>query len=140
MKTPGKKRFSDPSTKNVMSGILLASGPVTTLSALRCVSRVFHNSVTKSKFTLAAKRLEAANMGNLVSLTTGRRPLQVFIKRPPVDIQDILQCDEYNMFCTPKEYTEKYTATPSRAITPKMKSNMVSLGLVSPSCFKEQTY
>lgn len=131
-------RFSNPTTRNVMSGILLTPGPVCTHTGVQSLSRIFRNSINKAKFLLAANRLQSANLGSVVILEKISKSCHVFVKRSPVDIRQYLDTDENGDLCSVEEYAQKFELPPPAPITLKIQHELVEIGLVAAEDFKQQ--
>ena len=125
-----KSRFSNPHVRNIMSGILLVPGPVTTMRSLRGLSGVFNNAINKAKFLTAAKRLENGNLGRLVSLDRSFQSLNVFVKLPPEEMQPLLQIKENSDLCSDELYTRKYVSPSPATISNTIKKRLVDMGVV----------
>ena len=132
------RRFALASMRNVMSGILLAAGPVSTRITVKNLSPAFNLAVNKTKFLAAAKQLEVANLGNLMLLEDISRTTHVFIKRHPVEVEGILLQPCNQDLCTPIEYAQRFSAYAPTTITDHMKKCLVKRGLVPPDAFKEE--
>ena len=131
------KRFSNPSLKNIQSGLLLSPGPVSVLQAVRGLSGVFHNAVTKQKFLMAASKLEAANLGSLVVLEVISRQCHVFVKKPPSEeVEAVVNSED---LCSYGEYVQQYMVASSKAISEKIKQHVVLMGLVPAEVFQSVT-
>ena len=130
------KRFSNPSPKNVQSGVLLSPGPVSVLQAVQGLSGVFHNAVTKQKFLTAASKLQAANLGSLVVLEGISRQCHVFVKKPPAEVEAVINSED---LCSYGEYVQQYMVASSKAISEKIKQHVVLMGLVPAEVFQSVT-
>ena len=126
------KRFTNPTVRGIMAGILLAPGPVTLHKSVQGLSRIFNVAVTKTKYVSAANKLQAANFGVLTSVG-GKQ--HIFVKRPPAEAQNLLMMKENSDLATIEEYEHRYNGQSSAAITQKIKDSLVQQGLVPPGTF-----
>ncbi len=84
--------------------------------------------LSSKQFIAIAKEMEHAGLGIIVSLQTGSRPSNVFIKKPPVEIQPIL---EANLdLCSPEHYTMRYRLPMSKIIHRSTRIHLMAMGLV----------
>ncbi|XP_072015280.1 uncharacterized protein [Amphiura filiformis] len=112
------KRTSDH-ISNVMSAILLSPSSVTSFAQMRKSGPRYLRSISKHDFAVAARKLEEANIGEvLVSAKTGG---STFIKKAPDLVKDIL-ADNFSLLCTYEEYNERY-----HLHIPKLLSKSVTL-------------
>ena len=125
-----KNRFSNPSTRCIMAGVLLSPGPVSTFYTVQGLSRVFNNAVNKAKFQSAAKKLEESQLGQLVNVGTG-----VFIKKPPHKAQTLLLKEDVMDLCTPQEYEDRFRRAPPSTLRLKLQESLVALQLVPAEYF-----
>ena len=132
------KRFALATARGIMSGVLLTPGPVSTHKALKNLSMAFNVAVTKSKFISACNRLQASNLGFLVQVDNKNRQAQVFVKRPPEEVQIILESGENSDLTSYQEYSQRFALPPSAAVTPPIKEKLVQMGMVKPEHFKEK--
>ena len=115
--------------------ILTAKGPVTTQNTLRSnFTKLRH--ITKEEFVAAAKQLQAANLGSLVSVpsTKGSRPSTLFLKKPPEEVQNILSMTPN--LCSPEEYSDRFHMRIPALISFKMRAQLLTLGLLSEKQLK----
>ena len=133
------KRFALATARGIMSGVLLTPGPVATHKALKNLSMAFNVAVTKAKFVSACNRLQAANLGVLVTIENVSRQAQVFVKRPPEEVREIFADPEHGDLSSFEEYAGRFELPPSAAVTPPMKQNLVMMGMVRPEHFKEKS-
>ncbi len=132
------KRFLVANMRNVMSGILLASGPVSTRVTVKNLSSAFNLAVTKTKFLSAAKQLEEANIGHLILLKELSLKAHFFVKRQPDEVRDILLQPCNQDLCTFQEYEQRFFSPSPSTITPKMQQTLVAQGFVPPGLFSQQ--
>ncbi len=128
-------RLTNPTTRNVMTGILLSPGPVSSLQVVRSLSKQFMSSVLKSKFLLAANRLESASFGSLVAVSNKRN---IFVKKVPEEAAPLLQIKENQDLCTIDEYQLRFGLATPAVIDPKVQSSLVQMGLVPAPFFKQK--
>ena len=121
-----------------MSGILLSPGPVSNVRVVQSLSGVFMSAVNKSKFLAAANRLEAAGLGSLVTLDAISNRCQVFVKKSPAEIYELLQIKENQDICTFDEFRERFDLPTTARISQKVQEALVQMGLVPPECFKQK--
>ena len=131
-------KSSDPlgvnhiSQTDIMKAILETTGPVTTALSLKAVKRSMH-LVSSKQFVEAAEELEKCNCGQLLKMSMGSRVLNIFIKRPPPDIESILRSNPHlGIF---EIYAARYGKAPSKAIGLQLRAKLVALKLVSKNCF-----
>ena len=129
-----KGRFSNPSTRGIMAGILHIPGPIATKITVKGLSRVFNNSVNIPKFVAAAKKLQDMGLGTLTS-SSAQKLGDVFIKASPEEVRPILQMRENADLCTPLEYERRYRRRPPSTVSDKLKGKLVQLGLVPEHLF-----
>ena len=132
------KNFSSPTTKNVMTGILLSPGPVSTVRVVQSLSGVFMSSVNKSKFLLAANRLEAASLGSVVILKSVSSKCHVFVKKTPAEMSQLLQLKENEHLCTAEEFQYRFELPTPAVVSQKIQRELVQMGLVAAEYFKEK--
>ena len=115
-----------------MAGILLTLGPVTTLSSVQRLSTIFNTAVRKSRYVVAAKQLESAQLGKFIEgYGSG-----VFIKKPPAEAAPFLLQPGTQDLCTPDEYADRYNKPPSSGIKSKLQETLVQQGLVPAELFQ----
>ena len=118
----------------VMTAILRTIGPVLTHIAVRRNGSPIFRRVSIELFKEAAKKLEAANLGTIVEMRlAGGKPSVVFIKKPPADVQEILEVNPG--FISPSDYAQKYNSPMLSSIPPTMAGELLSKGLVPPEFF-----
>ena len=127
------------SDKDVMSAILLLTGPVCTLQALNNNGPKDYRHLIKAKhFKTVAFMLQEANLGTTTELTHGgpnaTYPIIVFIKKPPAEMQNY--CDQLEKFCSIEKYTRNYYKRPPSSILQKWRQKLVDLGLVPEDHFR----
>ncbi len=128
-------RLANPTTRNVMTGILLTPGPVCNMQVVHSMSRVFMSSVNKSKFLTAAQRLEAASLGTLVSVSGGG---DIFVKKVPEETCRMLQVKENQDLCTPDEFQFRFDLPTPAVISWKVQGSLIQMGMVAPHHFKQK--
>ena len=131
-------RLANPTTRNVMTGILLSPGPVCNLQVVQSLSRVFMSSINKSKFLLAANRLQAASFGSLVPLRSISSGCQIFVKKTPAEVAELLQLKENQDLCTFDEFQYRFGLPTPAVISLKIQGTLVQMGLVPPEYFKHK--
>ncbi len=132
------KKFSQLGTRNVMAGVLLTRGPLTTLRSACRLSGVFNDGLSKAKFLSAAKKLEEAGFGSLVEHSHVGRPTQVFIKKAPSEVEPLFQeSSGFSDLCHIEEYAQKYCLQPSPVVGHRIKTIVVQMGLVKAECFHD---
>ena len=127
------KRFGLATVKNMLSGVLLSPGPVSTHLSVKGLSPTFNLGVNKAKFMAAANQLVAANLGSLVILENISRSAHVFVKKTPEEVVGRLQD-----FATEQEYAQRFELAPASTITLKMQEELIKLGYVPAEHFKQQ--
>ena len=131
-------RLANPTTRNVMTGILLSPGPVCNLQVVQTLSRVFMSSVNASKFQLAANRLEAASLGSLVPLKSVSKSCVVFVKKTPAEIGELLRLKENQDLCTIDEFQYRFSLPTPARVSKKVQWALVQMGLVPKEFFKQK--
>ena len=131
------KQFNQLTSRNIMCGVLLAPGPISTLKSVKSLSRVFKDGVSITKFLTAAKKLEDAGFGALKILENIGRSSRIFLKKSPAEIQHLLLLPEFSDICTPETYEVVYSRPTSNVITRTIKQAAVDLGLVKPELFQD---
>ena len=126
-------RFSNPTARNVMSGVLLTPGPITTHMSVKRLSRIFNTAVTKVKFVTASRQLEKAGLGLFVETSHGAH---CFVKKPPAEIYPFLQNPENCDLATYEVYDYRYNLPLSVVVKDKFVHFVVSHGLVPEAAFK----
>ena len=120
-----------------MSAILLMRGPVCTQRALHdgyCPAAIKH--IVKQQFVNAANTLVRLNMGSLVHLSKrdkGKWPCDVFIKRQPSEMLDVLQGNKD--LCSMGDYNNKFCLSSPVCISAALKDQLISRGLVKKELF-----
>lgn len=128
--------FGTPKLRNIMSGILLAPGPVATHKAVKSLSSVFNLAVTKTKFETAAQKLQASGLGQLVTLQGVARVPVVFVKKVPEEMARYLQLPGNGDLCSASDYELRFhMPTPSYNLTDKVKGSLIQMGLISADMF-----
>lgn len=119
---------STPMTKrNIISAILKCKGPVATHRVMNSGYN-FLRMLSSKQFISIAKEMEASGLGMIVSLQTGSRPSNVFIKKPPLEIRPIL---EANLdLCSPDHYAMRYKLPMSKIIHRSTRIHLMAMGLV----------
>ena len=119
-----------------MAAILQTAGPVSTCQALRWNWK-FLSSATVQQFRAASMELEAANLGQLVTLPSKARKegsgVLVFVKKAPIDAA--LHLLQFPDLCSVAMYETRYERPSSKSITWNIRSQLVSMGLVSQKQF-----
>ncbi len=123
------------SIRNIMAGVLLAPGPVSTRLTVKNMSPAFKLSVSKAKFMSAANQLQSDNLGVLVVLDRISSQAHVFVKKTPNEIHDLLLLKQHSDLCTPEEYFTRYIMPTPVSVTERMKTCMIDRGLVSAESF-----
>ncbi len=135
-----KNRFSNPSTRGIMSGVLLSPGPVSTKVTVQGISRVFNNAVNKAKFQVAASKLQEAGFGELKETpSSNQRSATVFIKKPPEYVMGLLQVKENSDLCTIEEYAMRFSSPPPSTLSMSLRQSLVQFGFVPAQYFAEPT-
>ena len=117
-----------------MAAILQTAGPVSTHQAIKCNWK--HLNVTAQDFKEAATELDHLGFGSFIT-TAGQGGCGVgskaFVKNEPQHVQEAL---EANLdLCSPDVYSKRYHCRPSKIINWKIRSYLVSKGLVSQKKF-----
>ena len=132
------KRFAVPAVKNVMAGVLLTPGPVSTHTAFKSLSRVFNMAINKAKYLSAARKLQDAGLGMLVVLENISSQSHVFVKKMPSEAQAILERDRSAYLCTPAEYEQRFYLPPMKSVTPRIQQSLIQMGYVAEGLFVPQ--
>ena len=75
----------DVPLRTLMRAILVTTGPVLTLTAVKQNGRLLFRRVGADQFNTAAKALEAAQLGSFVALEVAEgRTKDVFVKKLPI--------------------------------------------------------
>ncbi len=96
------------------------------------------NSVNKSKFQLAANRLEKMGFGSVILLRQLSQESTVFIKKAPLEVAQLLMAKENSELCTLGEYESRFEQPPSLAITKTMQQHLINQKYVHPQYFTPQ--
>lgn len=96
------------------------------------------NSVNKSKFQVAATRLQKLGFGSLVTLRHQGLSSLVFVKKLPAEVAGLLQTKECDDLCTLDEYQSRFDKPPSAAIKKSLQDALIQENLVHPDCFKKK--
>ena len=110
-----------------MTAILQTLGPVSTCKAIRANWR-FLKSATIQQFQSAALELQKAGFGSIISLSQ-----LVFLKKPPGEVHEAMAANPD--ICDPHVYAERYRRQPSKVVNWHVRSQLVSMGLVSEKQF-----
>ncbi len=135
MSVSSANRLTNPTTRNVMTGILLSPGPVSSHQVVRSLSRQFMSSVLKAKFDMAANRLVAASLGSLVTVLNGQH---IFVKKVPEEAAQFLQQQENQDLCTIDEYQHRFNLPTPAVVTPKIQGALAQMELVPAHFFKQK--
>ena len=120
--------------QTIMKSILLSKGPITTQQILRSNFRKLRH-VTKDEFVEASRKLEGFSLGSFVQVANPTpRPIGVFVKKPPEQVVHILQI--MPGLCTLEEYSERFAMRVPTLISLRMRTQLVTLGLVSEKQLK----
>lgn len=133
-----KDRFAMASTKNIMTGVLLAPGPISTRLTVKNMSPAFKLAISKAKFLSAAKHLQDACLGSLVVLEKVSSQAHVFVKKPPDEMCVLLQAETHRHLCTDEEYKERFEMPTPVSVTDKMQQCLIEMGLVESSWFRNR--
>ena len=123
--------FSNPTTRNVMTGILLAPGPVCNLIIIQRSSQVFMSAVNKAKFVTAGNRLQGLGLGLMITV----RAQHVFVKKSLVEMESLLLMEGCGDLCTMEEYRYRFCLPSPSIITPSVKKLLVEQNLVAVETF-----
>ena len=126
------------SNKNIMSGILLAPGPIATRLNVKNMSPAFQLGVSKAKFMLAANQLQDAGLGSLVVLDKISSKAYVFVKKPPGEMRALLESEEH--LCNIEEYEDRYNMPTPASVTQRMKACLIEKGLLQQEVMKVVLY
>ena len=118
--------------RNIMAAILQTPGPVSSHGAINRYWKFLRCSTVK-QFTAAGTELERLNLGRLVGIKAGTREVQMFVKRMPNEVQDILESNQD--LCTPAKYLDKFKGNTPKCIGWKVRSILISNGLVPEHLF-----
>ncbi len=124
--TVSANRLTNPTTRNVMTGLLLSPGPVCNLRVIQSMSAVFMSAVNKSKFLQAASRLESASLGSVVVVPKGGH---MFVKRSPEEMSALLLLKENQELCTIDEFQYRFNL-PLPPNIEKIKGGLQQIGLL----------
>ncbi|XP_072015218.1 uncharacterized protein [Amphiura filiformis] len=118
--------------RNIMAAILQTPGPVSSHGAINRYWKFLRCSTVK-QFMAAGMELERLNLGQLVGIKTGAREVQMFVKKMPNEAQGLL---EFNQdLCTPAKYLEKFKGNTPKCIGWRVRSTLISNGLVPEQLF-----
>ena len=111
----------------------MTSGPVSTPKAVKATKLRLHLSTTE-QFIEAAKELQKANFGSLISIeSTNGQTLYVFVKKPPVEVEEVLSVNPD--LCDNAVYAARYMNNPPKAIGFALRAKLVAMNLVSQNHF-----
>ena len=99
---------------------------------------MFMNSVNKSKFQVAATRLQKLGFGSLVALRQLALSSLVFVKKLPAEVAGLLQTKECRDLCTLDEYQSRFDKPSSAAIKKSVQDVLIQENWVHPDCFKKK--
>ena len=116
----------------LMSAILLTRGPVSTCGAVHRYGPVSVRRLKTPHFIEAARELEAANLGKLVSITSSNgRSMFVFIKKHPDEMHEPLIGNED--LCGHLTYEQNFNMeVPASCVTPNVFQRLVEMGYIMP--------
>ena len=117
--------------QDVMEGILLSAGPVCNNRALRASGMRFRH-VSAEQFQKAANELQHSNLCFLKEITTAGRPASVFIKTGPGGTEELISHTFGHLLPT---YPERFRKKCPKAISKKVRQNLVSQGLIDRKIF-----
>ena len=116
--------------KDVMAGILNATGPVCTREAAKNTSEVLR-FLKAAQFVEAAAELERRQLGQLVTLSANQgkgHASYVFIKKSPDEAAQVLSAN--SELCSLDVYSARYNKPPSKSIGFQLRARLVSMKLV----------
>lgn len=97
----------DVPLRTLMRAILVTTGPVLTLTAVKQNGRLLFRRVGSDQFNTAAKALEAAQLGSFVTLEVAEgRTKDVFVKKLPYDAQQGVAMNKD--LCSIEEYESRF--------------------------------
>ncbi len=112
--------------RSIMSGILLTAGPISTHSAFTRLGPNQLRCCTKEQYMQAARALQIANLGQLVTLQNISRLSSVFLKRPPEEVIPILSMNPD--LCTANIYEQRFNLPVPSCINKKVPEKLVEMG------------
>ncbi|XP_072015285.1 uncharacterized protein [Amphiura filiformis] len=122
----------------IMKAILAIGGPVATANTVKDNLRNRnYDRVTNDLFVDAANQLKDMGLGYLVACKNGSgRLVDVFIKKPPEEVVDILEAN--SGLCDPSVYATTFASqTPVRLMrSSQLMDNLIASGLVSEEHLK----
>ena len=112
----------------------MTSGPVSTPKAVKSTKLHLHLSTTQ-QFIEAAKELQKANFGSLISVGSSNngQTLYVFVKKPPVEVEEALSANPD--LCDNTVYAARYMKSPPKAIGFTLRAKLIAMRLVSQNHF-----
>ena len=128
-----KNRFTNPSTRGIMTAILLTPGPVATKTTVKGLSRIFNNAINIPKFLAAARKLQDIGLGSLAS-SSGKFS-NVFVKKPPEEAGHILVSTGNEDLCSAVEYEERFKLPSPSTVSTRMRTYLIESGSVPRQYF-----
>ena len=124
---------------NIKAAILQARGRVVTHRSLICGCD-FLRMLTAKAFLTATTELHQANLGYLVEVKFHGRASNIFIKKTPAEVTDILESHpEYGT--SAYYYATRFMKPTPNVITMKLRTRLIELGLVPLDfCTMNQTF
>ncbi len=115
-----------------MAAILQTKGPVITPAIVKHTWKFLYMMTTKM-YVKAAEELQALNLGTLIPVrgTTVGHPSQVFIKKKPEEVMDVLQMNPD--LCEVEYYARRYNQPISKStqgISLAVRHKLASMGVV----------
>ena len=131
-----QKIFPVLSNQEIKRHILLTSGPVTTYRTFAKQGSPYLRNITKQQYSDAVNGLQAANLGDVITLQKGARPESiVYIKRHPNIIQSVLEAED---LISLQEYADKYNRPTPSGMNMNVRSKVVELGFVTEEQMKSR--
>ena len=118
--------------RDIMEAILKTPGPVSTPKASKA-TKMSLNYMTTEQFAEAAKELQKEQFGTFMSFPERGRPVLIFLKKPPMEVEDCLRFNPG--LCTAEMYSARYAKGSSKAIGFQLRSKLVAKKLVSADHF-----
>ena len=113
-----------------MAALLQTAGPVSTHAMLTSNWR-FLNLLNSKQFQSAANDLQTMGLGLLVAIqNSGTRASHVFVKKPPSQVQGILQ-QQPQLRTDPDYYASRYAMPASKKVKLNVRAKLVSMGLLA---------
>ena len=115
--------------QNIKACLLKTPGPVSTYVACRDSGPRQLRKLPKEVYEYACYSLESDDLAEVISVVVTGRMVMVLIKKPPDEVEDILQMNPD--LCTVEEYSKKFKLLPPVNIKKTIRRELIARGYVT---------